>query len=383
MSSSELSERHLTKLQRLLATAHEPALVLMDADAVITGWMMGAERVFGYTAEEAIGQPSVILYTPEDRELGIPQYELEVALARGYSENDRWMQREDGVRFWASGILNCVRDVDGRVMGFGKTLRNRTDLKGKMDALENMIESLKHAEARRLLSISTLAHELRGPLAAVSYAVEATKQSSVADELGRSTLEIIEQQCRSMLRMVEDLLDVTRMQVGKARLKRAVVSLADVVTSAMQTCRGQIDARRQHLEFISPAGAICVEGDAQRLGQVFINLIQNSSKFTPSGGSIWVKVSNEGNDAVARVEDNGTGIPSDELPKIFEMFAQADLSRCSEECGLGIGLAVVKEAIELHGGTVQVRSDGPGRGCEFTVRLPLVALVPEDEVVGR
>jgi PAS domain S-box-containing protein len=362
---------HVELLRRLLDSAVEPAVILLDADSVIIGWFMGAEKTFGYTAEEIMGQNSSVLYTPEDRELGIPEYEVAVALKRGFSENDRWMQRKDGLPFWASGILNPIVSPAGELLGFAKSLRNRTDSKGKIDALENQIESQRQAGAARSLSISTLAHELRGPLSAVSYAVEVMRQSASPDEMERSALEIIDRQCQSMSRLIDDLLDVTRLQVGKFELKKSPVCLADTAGRAIDTCRGSIQKRRQRLEFIRPSGNIWVVGDAQRLSQVIINLVQNATKFTPDEGSIWVKISNEGNDAVIRVEDNGSGISPEALPRIFEMFAQATPVSSAQDTGVGIGLALVKEIVELHGGTVQVRSDGPGKGSEFVVRLPL------------
>jgi len=363
-------------LRRLLDTAAEPALVLWDADAVITGWFMGAEKIFGYSAEEAIGQSSSILYTFEDREIGIPEFEIAVALKRGHAENDRWMRKKDGSSFWANGVLNPVRSLDGTLEGFAKSLRNRTDFKGKIDKLEKQLESLKQSEAGRSLSVSTLAHELRGPLSAVTYAVEVLRQSQPAHETANAAIDIVEKQCRSMSRLVDDLLDTSRLRTGKVRLNKARSALGEIAAAALETCRPEIFGRHQTADLVQPAGSVWVEADPLRLQQVLVNLIQNASKFTSDGGRIWLKVSNEGSDAVFRVEDNGAGISSEELPRIFELFAQADSTSQSHGAGLGIGLSIVKAIVELHGGSVQVRSDGPGKGSEFTVRLPLADVSP-------
>lgn len=364
-------EQQIASLRRLLETAAEPALILWDADAVITGWFMGAEKTFGYSASEIIGQSAVVLYTAEDREIGIPEYEIAVALKRGYSENDRWMRKSDGSSFWANGVLNPIYSVDGELKGFAKSLRNRNDFKGKIDKLEKQLESLKHSEASRSLSVSTLAHELRGPLSAVTYAVQVLRHTPPATEPSFSAVDIIERQCRSMSRLIDDLLDASRLQIGKVRLLKSRISLGEVAAAALQTCLPNIAQRGQLADFVEPSGKVWVEADAQRLNQVIVNLIQNASKFTPEGGRIWLKVTNEGNDAVVRVEDNGVGISPEELPRIFELFAQAESSSIGTHTGLGIGLSIVKDVVELHGGSVQVRSDGLGRGSEFTVRLPL------------
>jgi PAS domain S-box-containing protein len=250
------SEEQIAILRRLLDTAPEPVLILWDAGAVITGWFMGAEKVFGYSATEAIGQPSSILYTAEDREIGIPEYEMAVALKRGYSENDRWMRKSDGSSFWASGVLNPIRSTTGELLGFAKNLRNRTDFKGKIDKLEKQLESLKQSDASRSLSVSTLAHEIRGPLSAVTYAVEVLKHAPPTQETSLSAMDIIEKQCRSMSRLVDDLLDASRLRIGKVRLNKARSALGEITEAALDTCRPQISARDQTVDFAQPSGIV-------------------------------------------------------------------------------------------------------------------------------
>jgi len=365
------TELQIATLLRLLETAHEPAMILWDANATITGWFMGAEKTFGHSAAEAVGQHASMLYTPEDRAAGALEYEISVALQRGYSENDRWMFRKDGGKFWANGILNPIRADDGEVLGFGKSLRNRTDARGRLDALENRVGQLQSAASNKFLPISTLAHELRGPLSAITHATEVLREAAAPSDLGTVAVDIIARQCQSMTCLVEDLLEATRLRTGKMQLRRRKTSLGDIVAAALETCASAAKSRRHSVQLIVLAGDVYVMADAHRLQQVFVNLLQNAIKFTPEGGQIWLKVSSEGHEAVGRVEDTGIGIPPEVLPGIFDMFAQAEQPSDVAKSGLGIGLALVKELVELHGGTVQVRSDGVGKGAEFTVRLPL------------
>jgi signal transduction histidine kinase len=174
-----------------------------------------------------------------------------------------------------------------------------------------------------------------------------------------------------MRRMVDDLLDVTRVGAGKINLEKACQDLRPIVEAAVESCRSAIDMHTHSLNVILPNAPLEVDVDAVRMRQVFVNLIQNSANCTKNGGTIWVKVSVEAAEAVVKVEDNGIGISPDLLPHIFDLFTQAEFAGNRPGGGLGIGLSVVKDLTHLHGGSVQVRSDGIGKGAEFTVRLPL------------
>jgi signal transduction histidine kinase len=172
-------------------------------------------------------------------------------------------------------------------------------------------------------------------------------------------------------RLVDDMLDLSRVGAGKIELQRRVVSLNEILRSAVESTRSAVAAQRHTLDLLLPDGDVFVEGDPDRLHQVFVNLINNAVKYTPAGGRIWVKGTAEPGEAVARVEDSGVGIPHEMLPRIFDLFTQTESTRGMSQGGLGIGLALVKNLVSLHGGSVQAKSDGPGKGSEFTVRLPL------------
>jgi two-component system CheB/CheR fusion protein len=358
-------------LPLLLRQGKDNALILLDAQGIVVGWYPAAEWVFGYAAAEMLGQPLTRLFTPEDVRLGLADHELAVARRDGASEDDRWMVRKDGTRLWASGVLLALQDDAGHVVGFGKTLRDRTDVRARAEAVENRVAALLKADERKDVFLGTLAHELRNPLAPLANAVQLLRLTRPEDAGLALPVGIIERQVQSLRRLVDDLLDLTRIREGKVELKKEAVRLGEVLCRAVESCRPRAEGRRQHLELIVPAGAIWLQADPGRLHQVFTNLITNAVKYTPAAGHIWVKATVEGKEAVVAVEDTGVGIAPEVLPRIFDLFTQEESSRPLSGGGLGIGLSLVKNLTALHGGTVQVRSDGKGKGSEFTVRLPV------------
>ena len=347
----------------------EFAAILLDRDGRIVGWLSGAERVFGYRAEEVIGKSADLLFCPPDVEVGMPAFERQVASQDGRAEDDRWMLRKDGLRFWASGTVSPLHNNAGELRGFAKVLRNRSDVKGQIEALERRIASLERADADKNKFIATLAHELRTPLSSLTNAAHIMKRAAAPTQEAAFAVSIVERQTEAMRRLVDDLVDMTRVNVGKVTLKRHRVELHDVLQEAVDTCRPALDQRTHELKLLMTDNTMTVDGDPGRLRQVFINLLENAVKYTEHGGTIFVKSFVEGHDAVVKVEDTGVGISPETLPRIFDLFTQAEFA--DDQGGLGIGLSVVKDLVTLHGGTVQVRSDGLGKGSEFTVRLPL------------
>jgi two-component system CheB/CheR fusion protein len=360
---------------RLLAffaeQTREHAILLLDPDGRITWWNPGAERIFGVSAADAIGRDPSFIFTAEDVARGLPQHELEVARTRTAAEDDRWLRRADGSRFWAMGVLLALRDEGGALVGFVKIVRNRTDLREQLDTLRNRAEAAEAESGRKDVFLSTLSHELRNPLAPIGNAVEIIRMAAPGDAKLEGPLRIIERQLDNVRRLVDDLLDVSRVAAGKLDLKREILALDDILNRAVETTRPLVQQRRHRLEQLVPASPIRVEGDAHRLTQVFINLLHNAAKYTPEEGRIWIKATTEGDEAVVQVEDDGIGIPHHMLPRIFKLFTQVEGARAQSQGGLGIGLSLVRQIVVMHGGSVQVRSDGPGKGSQFTVRLPL------------
>jgi PAS domain S-box-containing protein len=367
---SEPDTACINQLLCLLAQqSKEHAFVLLDANARVLWWSPGAGYIFDRSANEMLGQSLGILFTPEDRDRGIPDQEIQLAVNFGKAEDDRWQLRRDGSRFWATGILIALRDQNQNLVGFGKILRNRTDLREQLEALRNQVQALTAANQRKDNFLATFSHELRNPIASICTAVELISRTASPNPYLEGSLKLIEEQLDFVRRMLDDLLDVTRITTGKVRLNVRTVVLQEVIEQAVEAARPRVGERHQRIQVIGPRSAIALQGDPDRLHQVFSNLLSNAVKYTPERGAICVEVTIEADEAVVRVSDTGVGIPRDMLPRIFDLFTQVETQL--SHGGLGIGLALVKDFVALHGGSVQVRSEGVGKGSEFTVRLPL------------
>jgi two-component system CheB/CheR fusion protein len=364
-------------LRQLAEQALDHAFMLLDPQGRVLWWSRGAERIFGYAPGEIVGKDSRILFAPGDQEAGVPDYEQLVASSDGPAEDDRWMLRRDGSRFWANGIMAALRDDAGKVIAFGKILRNRTDLKEQLETLRNAASEAQAAARRQDIFLGMLSHELRNPLAPIANAVAILRSATgeMSHEVAYA-IGAIERQRHMLERLVNDLLEHTRVTSGKVDLRLERVVLQELLAAVTRDLASRAQSRGQSLELLAPAGDIVVNADRDRLHQVFTNLVVNSIKYTPEGGHIWIKASSEGDDALVKVTDDGIGIPTEMQPRIFELFTQVESARGSSQGGLGLGLAIVKDLVALHGGSVQVRSEGPGKGSEFSVRMPLVAQGP-------
>jgi PAS domain S-box-containing protein len=332
---------------------------------------VGAERILGYKEEEILGHNFCEIFTPHDIAKEQPQFELTEAREKGRAEDERWHLRKDGSRLWASGVVTPLWDPNGTLRGFAKVLRDITERKRNEDRMAE--ENQRKDEFLAMLS-----HELRNPLAAISNAVQLLK----LDPGGSSsqTTGIIERQVSSLVQLVNDLTDISRMRTGKTQLRIERGPLNKIVSRAVEAVQHIIEERHHKLVVSVPSEAIWVDADADRLQQVFCNLLNNAAKYTGPGGHIELTVERVGNEAFIRIRDNGTGIVADMLARIFDLFIQADRSLDRSQGGLGIGLTLVKRLVEMHGGKVEARSEGVGRGSEFTVRLPVV---PELAAIDR
>ncbi len=244
-----------------------------------------------------------------------------------------------------------------------------------VDFIENarLYQELREADRRKDEFLATLAHELRNPLAPISNSLQLLRLSDDLSPAVRHIREIMEQQVNHMVRLVDDLLEVARITRGKIELRKDVIDLSTVIGHAVETSRPFIEAASHQLALSFPAKPLLVEADPVRLAQVVANLLNNAAKYTPNGGQIWLTVRRDHGAALVSVRDNGQGIAADMLPRVFEMFAQVDRGRANAHSGLGIGLALAKRLVEMHGGQIDSYSDGLGRGSEFVVRLPLAS----------
>lgn len=333
----------------------EQAILLLDPDGLVRWANAGAVKVLGDA--EPVGRRVHMYFTSEDRADGIPDFEMAVAASRGWMQDDRWMQRVDGSRFWANGITSAIRGEDGVLQGYAKLMRNQTHLKMQLERLRGRATAAK-------VAVATVAHELRNPLSAVAMAASVIEHGGYDAERFRTAITILQNNVRLATRLVEDLVHAQR--GGMVELQVGPVVLADALRAAIAVACGG-DARR--VELIPATGHIVVRGDALRLQQVFVNLVGNALRYTPEGGRIWVTASREGAQALVEIADTGVGIAPHMLASIFEMFTQGEDRGTTE--GMGVGLALVKQLVELHGGSVQAQSDGVGKGSKFLVRLPL------------
>jgi PAS domain S-box-containing protein len=352
----------------LVESIKDYAIFVMNAEGTIVRWNVGAERMLGYANGDIVGQPFARIFTPKDTEDKQPEHELRTAVEKGRSDNERWHVRKDGSEFWASGVVNPLWNEAGQLRGFVKVMRDITDR--KLHELD-----LSEANRRKDDFLAMLAHELRNPLAPILNAVHILRQDQAAGPTQRQAASMIERQSRQLTRLVDDLLDVSRITRGKIHLRKERVQLSTIINHAVETVRPLINSRKHELTVSLPPENLWLEADPARLEQVFANLLTNAAKYTEPGGHIGLTVEPEGTEVVVRVKDSGIGIVEEMLPRIFDLFIQANRSLDRAQGGLGIGLTLVRSLVQMHEGTVTATSEGIGKGSEFVVRLPVVSEV--------
>ena len=287
-------------------------------------------------------------------------------------------------------LAECVlNDPEAATAEATQVLRDELTALRRERALREEAEranrALREADRKKDEFLAVLAHELRNPLAPLRNGLQVMKLAGGNAEAVEKSRTMMERQLEQMVRLVDDLLDVSRISRGKVELRRVRLDLADVLRQAVETSRPAVESGGHALTVTLPPEAVYVDADPMRLAQVVSNLLNNAAKFTDRGGRISLTAGRDGNAAVVAVADTGVGIPADKLAGVFEMFSQLDRTLEKTQGGLGIGLSLVKGVVELHGGSVTARSDGPGRGSEFVVRLPAVptpAAVERDDATG-
>lgn len=355
-----------TRFTCLVKNVRDHAIFTLDKTGRITTWNIEAELILGYSENEVLGKNFSLIFTADDIENGLPQEELRLAREQGRAEDERWHKRKNGELFWALGIVTPSHDAQGVHNGFSKILRDITDRK-------RMEEALKDADCRKDQFLAMLSHELRNPLAPILTAVQLIGEEDDEKEERRTARRVIERQVRHLQRLVDDLLEVSRISTGRIRLQKTVVSLNEVVERAVERLRTVIRRHKQEISLSTPEDHVWTFADAARLEQVFGNLLSNASKYNDAGGRIGVTLEANRDRATIRVRDDGVGIEAELLTRVFDLFTQAEKSLDRAEGGLGIGLALVKNLVEMHGGTVEAYSEGVGHGSEFVVRLPISA----------
>jgi two-component system CheB/CheR fusion protein len=361
----------------VIENAPDFAMLLLDPQGRIVMWNVGAERLLGWSKEEATGKAAALIYPPQTAQSQFRQ-ELERAAEFGRAADECWHVRKAGSRFWGSGVLTAVRDAEGHLSGFVKVLRDES---ARKQAEADRAELLKREQAARQEAeiatelkdqfLATLSHELRTPLSTILVWSKMLREQLCDESEREEGLEIIEKSAEAQKQLLDDMLDTARIAAGKVRLERADVDVRSVVQQAIDAIMPVAKEKEVVLRANLANDIGQIYADADRLSQVVSNLLANAVKFTPSGG--WVDVNLHKSDTAVElvVADTGQGIDPDFLPRIFTPFAQGDSSTPRSLGGLGLGLAIARDLVELHGGTIQAQSEGSGKGSKFIVRLPL------------
>jgi PAS domain S-box-containing protein len=365
----------------------EDAIITKTLDGAITSWNAAAERLLGYSASEAIGQSIMMLIPPERRQ---EEHHILDGLRAGrrIEHHETVRITKDGRRIEVALTISPIRDRDGQIIGASKIMRDITERVRIERSLQQLLversqllesERAARSQAERLSAakdefLALLSHELRTPLSAILGWTQVLRRSTSKSEDLANGLEVIERNARAQTRLVEDLLDIHRITAGQMRLDVQPVMPYVFVQAAVESARPAADARGVRIESILDPAAGPVSGDVNRLQQVVWNLVSNAIKFTPRGGRVQVVLRRVDSQVEISVIDTGVGIDANFLPHVFERFRQADASSTRKHGGLGLGLAIAKSIVELHGGTATASSPGEGQGATFIVQLPVSAV---------
>lgn len=367
------------RYRTLVENIRDYAIFLLDPSGIITEWTSGAERILGYTAEEAVGRSVALFYPPEDVAAGAVTRELAEAAETGRAARETWRVRKDGSRFWADEAATAIQDSRGRCIGFTKICRDQSERKRLQEQREQLLNVATSAQrqaesANRAKDefLAILSHELRTPLAPILLWTSALRSGTVPlGELPRA-LDAIKQSAEAQSGLIENLLDLSRLQFGKVQLERQSTHVSEVVEAVAEMIRPTARAKEVGFEVELSGVDEAAWLDPGRMQQVLWNLLSNAVKFTPSAGRVQLRVWRQGDELLLRIADTGQGIEPAFLPHVFDRFRQADMREVRAYGGLGVGLALCRYLVELHGGRIDARSEGVGGGAVFTARIPWV-----------
>ncbi len=373
LKTSELAPYWLTAI----IESADDAIVSKTLEGIITSWNKGAERIFGYTADEVVGK-SITILIPEERLHEEPITLAKLARGERIEHFETVRVRKDRSLVDISLTVSPIRGADGTIIGASKIAR---DISERRQAEQERARLLAHEqearqeaeEANRLKDefLATLSHELRTPLTAILGWAYLLRSGKLGDRSVTDALETIERNARAQSQLIDDLLDISRIITGQIRLDVRQVEPDSFIESAIEALRPAAEAKGVRVQKVIDTGVKAIWGDAARLQQVVWNLLSNAIKFTPRGGSVQVRLERVNSHIEIAVADTGAGIPPKFLPYVFDRFRQADQTTTRHYGGLGLGLAIVRHLIELHGGTVYAESLGEGQGATFTAKLPV------------
>lgn len=371
LQREKASQLHTAQLLASIVESSNDAIIGKSLDGIIQTWNAAAEQLFGYTAEQAVGQ-HISLIIPPERLTEEDQIIASLKAGKRIEHYETERVRSDGRRITVSLTISPIKDQSGNVVGASKIVRDVTEQKLLADDLRRLAVDLSIADRRKNEFLATLAHELRNPLAPMSNMLEVVKRADGDGEVLKRAHETLERQLGQMIRLVDDLLDMNRVTHDRLELRRSEVELSSVIEQAVEVARPLVDSAGHHFTVDLPEEPIYLNADRARLAQVFGNLLNNSCKYTKPGGTVSLRAKRVGDEIVVTVKDNGDGIPKDKLDSIFDMFMQVERTSDRSQGGLGIGLTLVKRLTEMHGGSIEARSAGEGQGSEFIVHLPIL-----------
>jgi two-component system CheB/CheR fusion protein len=377
-----------SRLRLIVENALDFAILMLDTEGNVTAWNAGAEHIFGWTEAEMLRRSGTLIFTEADRDAGVPEREMRNALHDARAIDERWHVCKDGAAVWASGILTVARDDAGDVKGFVKIMRDNTEQKEAEDRLyaatltaQTARASAESASRAKDDFISMLSHELRTPLNTMRLWVRLLGHEALPEKDRLEGRRVVERAIVAQQQLIDDLLDVSRISAGKLRLDLRPTRLAEVIEAAVEAVRPICARKEVHLIYKDSPGIGIVRADPDRVQQIVWNLLSNAVKFTPSGGSVRLELEREGDWVSVTVTDNGIGIREELLSHVFDRFLQGDVGAARQHGGLGLGLAIAKQLVELHGGSISVTSGGEGKGACFVVRLPFKADAAGPEVL--
>ncbi len=376
----DLLQARDAELRALTETVRDYSIFTLDTAGRVSSWHAGAEAMKGYTADEAIGTHFAFLFTQEDRAAGLPGEEMALAARHGEFKGEGQRMRKDGSCFDAAVVLTALRGPRSELLGFLKLTQDISQRRQTERERETMLAEAQTArfEAERASQakdefLASISHELRTPLSAIVGWAHVLERGLADAQTVQHGLAAISRNARIQSKLIEDLLDMSRIEAGQLRLDLQRVELGGVIAAAIDSCLPAALAKGIGMRTVFSHSAGVVRGDAARLQQVVSNLVGNAIKFTQAGGDVSISLSQRDGQAQISVIDNGQGIAPEFLPHLFDRFLQQDGSRTRRHGGLGLGLSIVRQLVQLHQGSVQATSDGHGQGATFTVTLPVLA----------
>ena len=376
-TSAELLRLSEQGFRLLVENVQDYSILMLDAEGRVSNWNTGTERLYGYRADEIVGHHYSQFFLPEDVESGRPQRLLLAAGRDGHSEDEGWRVRKDGSKMWANVMITALHDPQGNLLGFSKIMHDLSDRKRAEEERAMLLEKAEEARresdtANRLKDqfLAVLSHELRTPLNAITGWAHILEGGGLDLETQSKALEVIKRNAFLQARLISDLLDVSRIITGKLHLDLKQVDLSSVVQAAVDIVRPVAEAKKIRIDVSLAGNSSLIRGDSVRLQQIVWNLLSNATKFTPQSGSVQVISKLVNSHVELSVQDDGPGIQPEFLPHIFEPFRQEDSTSTRSHQGLGLGLAIVRSLVELHGGTVRAMNREDASGALVKVILP-------------